>query len=116
MATKKTAEPTPAPAPPKTAEPTPAPGERVTFKDDDGAEQTAIVGPTGRVALRCLFPHDGLNVGEVFGDLPARAFRLVAQGKAEPVNALAFDRGILSGARASGGEAASVDDTQGPAA
>jgi hypothetical protein len=76
----------------------------VTFTDHTGARQAARVNAIGKVALTAITSVDGVNPGEVFGELPALALQLVASGRAAPLDPLAFSPEAVSSVRAHGGD------------
>lgn len=79
----------------------PAQTQTLVEFEHNGAKLQCPVNAAGRVALRAIHPcPNGINPGEVFGELPAVALQLVMRGHAVTLNADVFSEELLASVRA----------------
>lgn len=85
------------------------PSNAVDFTDHTGTARRAKVNSGGYVEMIAAAQLDGVQNGERFGERPALAFRLVAEGKARLVDEAAFAAEDITSVREDGGDDASTD-------
>ena len=81
----------------------------VEFDDHTGSARRGKVNSGGYVELRANYQLDGVQIGERFGERPALAFRLVAEGKATLIDESAFTEEAITNVREDGGDEASTN-------